>query len=510
MKINQLKLGVILSYAQMAVSTAISILYTPFMLRSLGQSEYGLYNLASSIVSYLSLLNLGFGSSYIRFYSQYKKDDAHDDIARLNSLFFITFSAMGLLALFGGVVLAQNVKLIFDEGLTATELIHVRTLMLILTVNMSISFPASIFTNYITSQEKFVFQKIVGMLRTVISPLSMILILLMGYKSIGMVVVTVSISLIADAIYIMYCLKKLNMQFLFKKLNFRVLYEVAEFSIFIALNSVIDQINWNVDKLIIGRFRGTVGVAVYGIASQLNSLYMQFSMSISSVFVPRVHLAIAENQPHEVITKLFSKIGRIQFILLMLLSSGLVIFGKQFIYCWAGASYSDSYYIALLLILPITIPLVQTLGIEIQRAYNKHKFRSLLYAIMAIANVLLSIPLCIRFGGIGSAIGTAISLLLMNGIVMNIYYHVKLHINMKYFWLQIIKFVPSLVIPVIIGILLTMYVNCYNLKNLLICILIYTIVYVVSIWLFGMNSGEKDLILIPLERVRTSIKAKHV
>ena len=68
---------------------------------------------------------------------------------------------MGLLALFGGVVLAQNVKLIFNEGLTATELIHVRTLMLILTVNMSISFPASIFTNYITSQEKFVFQKIV-------------------------------------------------------------------------------------------------------------------------------------------------------------------------------------------------------------------------------------------------------------------------------------------------------------------------------------------------------------
>lgn len=509
MKINQLKFGVILSYLQMFLGAVISILYTPFMLRKLGQSEYGMYNLASSIVSYLALLNFGFGSSYIRFYSQYKKDNAQQKIARLNSIFLITFSAMGATALFCGILLSQNVKLIFAEGLTANELIHVKNLMLILTANMSISFPASVFTTYITSQEKFVFQKTISMIRTVISPLTMIPILLMGYKSIGMVIVTVTISLVADVINIAYCIKKLKIQFLFKKLDVRVLYEVAGFSVFIALNSIIDQINWNVDKLIIGRYRGTIGVAVYGIAAQLNTLYLQFSSSIASVFTPRIHKIIAENQPYEVITGLFTRVGRIQFIILALLSSGLVIFGKPFIYCWAGEEYSNSYYIALLLIIPVTIPLLQNLGIEIQRAYNKHKFRSFLYAGMAVGNVLLSLPLCIYFGEIGSATGTGITLLLANGIGMNIYYHIKLYIDIKYFWLQIIKFIPAIIPPLIVGFLLYVYVNCYNLINLFICIIVYTVVYIISMWFLGMNEYEKDLIQKPFSKLKLIIKKKH-
>ena len=87
MKINQLKIGVILSYVSMAASTVISIVYTPVMLRLLGQSEYGLYSLSSSVVSYLSLLSLGFGSAYIRYYSKYSKNDDRVGVAKLNALF---------------------------------------------------------------------------------------------------------------------------------------------------------------------------------------------------------------------------------------------------------------------------------------------------------------------------------------------------------------------------------------------------------------------------------------
>ena len=46
---------------------------------------------------------------------------------------------------------------------------------------------------------------------------------------------------------------------------------------------IIDQVNWNVDKFLLGRFRGTVAVAVYGLAAQLNSYYMSLSTAISSV-----------------------------------------------------------------------------------------------------------------------------------------------------------------------------------------------------------------------------------
>ena len=72
MKVNQLKVGVILSYVTMIIQNIISIVYTPIMLRLLGQNEYGLYQLVASTVGYLGLLSFGFGSAYVRFYSRYK------------------------------------------------------------------------------------------------------------------------------------------------------------------------------------------------------------------------------------------------------------------------------------------------------------------------------------------------------------------------------------------------------------------------------------------------------
>ena len=37
-------------------------------------------------------------------------------------------------------------------------------------------------------------------------------------------------------------------------------------------NQIIDQINWSVDKFLLGRFAGTTAVAVYGVGGQINSI----------------------------------------------------------------------------------------------------------------------------------------------------------------------------------------------------------------------------------------------
>ena len=91
MKINQLKIGVILSYITMIAQNIIAIVYTPVMLHLLGQSEYGLYQLVYSVVSYLGLLSFGFGSAYVRFYSRFKVKKDKIGISRLNGMFMLVF-----------------------------------------------------------------------------------------------------------------------------------------------------------------------------------------------------------------------------------------------------------------------------------------------------------------------------------------------------------------------------------------------------------------------------------
>lgn len=509
MKVNQLKAGVILSYLSVVIGAVVSIIYTPIMLRFLGQSEYGLYTLAGSVVSYLSILNFGLSSSYIRFYSRYKVNNDNDGIARLNGMFITVFFVLAFIAFIAGMVLSLNVDKMFSAKLSASEIAITQKLMILLVVNLALSFPASVFTSYITANEQYFFQRVLNLVKSVASPFLSLAILVVGFRSIGMVAVTVAVNVTIDLLYIWFCIKKLKMRFIFKNFEIKRFKEIAVFSSFIFINIIVDQINWNIDKFILGIYQGSVATAIYGLAAQLNTYYNQMSTTISSVFIPRIHKLVNENKTKD-INELFTRVGRIQFFVLTFIISEFIFFGHPFVLKWGGENYGDSYYIALVLMLPATIPLIQNLGIEIQRAKNLHRYRSYIYLSVAILNILLSIPLCKLFSGLGCAIGTAVSIIIGNIIVMNIFYHKKCDINMVCFWKNILKIVPSVLPPVLIGIALIKILNIYNIWQLLAGIIIYLIAFVISIWIFGLNSYEKSLFKAPIIKImkKCGVKAK--
>ena len=501
---SQLKAGAIISYLQMAINVIIGLLYTPFMIRYLGKSEYGLYNTVSSVISILSILSLGFNAGYIRYYSKYKKEENNDKIYKLNGLFLIIFTIIGITALVCGLVISNNLHLVFDEGLTNAEYGIAKILMLILTANLAISFPMSVFSSIIAAHEKYVFLRLLGVFKTVGGPLVTLPLLLMGFRSIAMVCVTVGISLTIDACYLFFVTFKLKQKFIFRDFEKGLFKSLFVYTAFIALQIIVDQINWNVDKFLLGRFKGTSVVGVYSVGFTIYQYYLLLSTSVSGVFAPRIHKIVnttSECNLKTELSSLFIKVGRIQFLILGLVASGIVFFGKPFIHFWAGEGYEESYYVALLLVLPATIDLIQNLGIEIQRALNKQKFRSIVYVIMAACNLILSIFLCQKFGAIGAAVGTAISFVIANGIIINIYYQKKCYINIFGFWKNILRQSIGLIIPIICGILINTFAELYNIWFMFLFIIIYTLIYCISMWFLGMNKYERGLILKPIRKV---------
>jgi O-antigen/teichoic acid export membrane protein len=510
MKANQLKAGVALSYASMILGFIIQIFYTPIMLRLLGQSEYGLYNLAASIVSYLGLLSFGFGSAYMRYYSRYKVNEDKESIAKLNGMFLVVYTVIGIIAMLVGTVLVSNIRLILGNKLTANELSKAKILMIIMIFNISLSFPASVFNSHVTANERYIFQKTLQLIKTVANPFITLPILLMGYKSIGMVIVTTLLNISIEIANFIFCIRKLKMQFKFGGFDFSLMKEMTIFSSYIFMNMIIDQINWSVDKFILGRFSGTVAVAVYGLGAQLNRHYISISTAISNVFIPKVNRMVARNDSNHELTDLFTKVGRVQFIILSLICSGLIFFGQPFIKMWAGDDYGGTYPIVLLLIIPVTIPLTQNIGVEIQKAKNMHQFRSWVYLGIALLNVLLSIPLAKVYGGVGAALGTAISLVIGNGFVMNWYYNATIGLNIKYFWSQILRFIPSLIIPVICGVLMNIYIDIYKPITFLTSGVAYVIVFCISMWFLGMNQYEKNLVGKPIGKMLRMLRLRKV
>ena len=117
--------------------------------------------------------------------------------------------------------------------------------------------------------------------------------------------------------------------------------------------------------------------------------------------------------------------------------SAFAIFGKPFVSVWAGKEYEQSYFIGILLMLPITVSLTMGLGQDVARAMNKHQLQIVLNLIVCIINVLVSIPLAIRLGALGSAIGTFAAEIVMCIILEPIYYQ-------KYLGLDIIRVLKNL------------------------------------------------------------------
>lgn len=491
MKRDQLKAGVILSYMAMGVQGITLLIYTPLVIRLLGKSEYGIYELATSVVGYLGILSFGFGSAYTRFYYKLKKSSAEDAIAKLNGMFMIAFSIIAVIALLAGGLLLSKVEYLFAKGLTETEIQTTKKLMAILIFNIAITFPNSVFESYLIAKEQYIFQRGVALLQAIFNPFMALILLIMGMKSFSLVIVTTILTVGKFFLNMWYCLVKMRMHFKFRQLQLALFREVGVFSFYIFLNIITDQINWAVDKTLLAALVNSSAVAVYGAASQINQGYLSLSTSVSTVFAPRVNRMVVEED--EDLNNLFVRVGRIQFLILGLILFGFFLVGKYFVFLWLGKGYEETYQIVLLLIIPVTVPLIQNLGVEIQKARNLHKFRSVAYVLVALGNVIISIPLIKWYGATGAALGTAMGMLIGNVFVMNWYYH-KIQLNIGCFWKEISKLLPGMLGALVIGIILRSVFGLNSITDFVIVGGGYVASYIVLMWYVGLNNFEKNLV----------------
>lgn len=506
MAINQLKTGAFLSYVSIALNNVIGLLYIPFMLRMMGQTEYGLYSLVASVVAYLTILDFGFGNAIIRYTAKFRAEKKERQQYEMFGMFVVLYSLIGLAALIIGLGICFHVDTLFGHTMDGSELRKVRIMMLLMSFNIAVTFPFSIFGSIITAYEDFVFQKIVNIARIILNPVVMCIMLLIGYRAVGMVVVTTLFNVATLLINWWYCKHRLHIRILFGKFDWFFLREVAVYSFWIFLNAIMDRIYWSSGQFVLGIYAGAKAIAVYAVAISLQNIYMSFSTAISGVFLPKVTAMVVQDGNEKAVSDLFIRTGRIQYIVMAFVLVGFILFGRDFIHLWAGVGYGEAYWITLLFFVPLTIPLIQNLGITILQARNQMQFRSVLYVVIAVLSLVLSVPLARKYGGIGCAVSTALALVVGQVLIMNIYYFKKVGIDIPAFWKEIGK---MSVIPLIvggIGMLLLRKITLDSLFLLAVGVVIFSVIYLPAFWFVSMNRYERELFLKPIRRI---LKKKH-
>lgn len=502
MAVNQLKAGAALNYVILGLNAITGLLYTPYMLRMLGQSEYGIYSLAASVIAYLSMLDFGFGNAVIRYTAKYRAEGKKEEQYELFGMFSKLYCAIGLLTMLAGMVLYFFLDSLFGDTLSAIELSRTKIIVLLMVFNLAFSFPLSIYGAIITAYENFVFLRVVQIARIILNLAVMIALLSLGYKAIAMVVVNTIFNFLALGINILYCYSKLDVKIKFAHVKKALFLEIGIYSFWVFLNVIMDRIYWSTGQFILGATAGTISVAVFSVAIQIEGIYMTFSTAISGVFLPKVTAMVTREGSQKDVSDLFIRTGRIQYCILAFILSGFIVFGQDFVNIWAGKEYHDSFIISLIFIVPLTIPLIQNLGITILQARNQMKFRSLLYITIALVSLCIQIPLAKYYGGIGCAWAISGALVVGHIIIMNIYYLKKQGIDIVLFWKEVLKMslVPCMV--VMFAKLITRQIIINSIPMLLITIVCFSVIYLPLFWKFSMNQYERNLILLPLKQRR--------
>lgn len=487
---TEIRVGIVLSFISIFLNNGISLLFTPYMLGKLGQAEYGLYVLVGSLTGYLGLVTFGLGSTLVRYIARYRAVGDKRSEENLLAMALVVYGIIGIIVLFIGSVLWYELPLIFPK-LTPYELDTAKRMFALLVISMAVTLPNAVFSAVQTAYERFVFPRTVVIISGLVRTAVLFILLYLGYKALAIVVVDVVLNFASLLLNLGYAFGVMKIRIRLHIFDVPLLREIFLFSFWIFLNMIMDQLYWKFGQTVLGITSGTAAVAVFAVGIQLTLLFMTLSTAISGVFLPRAAAMDALNVDNEAMTGMMIRVGRVQLLVMGLPLVGFICLGRLFMINWVGPDYLPAWTMALIMIIPLLLPLVQNFGISILQAKNRHAARSLIYIVISAVNVAIGYGLSLRYGGIGMAVATALSLILGQGIAINLFYHFKIGLNIPRFFRELCRgLLPGLLVCGALGYAISLlsgggwYGFLY--KGALIVIL-----YAVVMWLFGMNASEK-------------------
>ena len=491
---SQRRVGVVLGYANIISKNLVNLIYTPMLLSFVGQAEYGVYQACSSFVFSLTLLSFGFSQSYVRFYVKKRSNGGEKDVRRLNGVYLVLYAVVSAAALVIGLSFAANAEFVFSPGFTAEQIVIAKIAMAFMAANIAIVLFNSVFDSYVLANEEFRFQQTRQLAITLASPFVAYVLLVLGFGVVGVAAAPMAVNGVLFVINAMYCVRRLKMRFNVLHFDGECFKSIAAFSSWIFANQICDLVNQNVPNIVLGALSGASAAAVYAVAVLIRNVFISLSTAISNVFIPEINKIVASSNDNHKLSSLMAKTGKFQMMVFCWTYGAFAVLGQFFIGHWAGSGFSDAYWLVLLTVFPLGVSLTQNTGIEIQRAKNMHRARSIAMLITALFNVAFTVAVSPIVGYWAPALAYAVGEALCKGVFMNWYYHKCVGLNIFQFWKTCFPVVLSGAVVTVACFAGTVIVPVDSWPWFLLWGFVFTLLYLAALWLFVMGANERSLI----------------
>ncbi|MCF6279264.1 MAG: oligosaccharide flippase family protein [Flavobacteriaceae bacterium] len=492
MSSKQLKGGVALSYVTIFLTNVIGLLITPFIVKSLGEAQYGIYTMIGALVGYMTVLDFGLNNTIIRFIAKYRAENDKGGEENFLAHAFIMYVIISLLVVIGGMIIYYNLDDLYGKTLTSNELEMAKTMFLILVFNLAISLPGGAFKGICSGHEEFILPRITNIIRYIVRSALVVGLLLLDGDAIGLVVLDTIMNLLIIAVNMVIVFKKLKVRIHLHQFEKKLLRQILGFSLWIFVFAIVQQMRWKFGHLILGTLFKPEVVAVYAIGTVLGNYYGAFSSAIASVFLPKAMKMVTNNASSSQLTGMFIKISRMILFVLLYILGGFILVGVDFIHFWVGDEFSEAYAMAVVMMLGLTLILSQGFGNNIIEARNKLKFRGVIMIIVTICGAVLGAFLAKENKGLGMIIGTVIFMLLER-VIMTWYYHTKIDLQMFRYYKEISPlFLVSLIIITVTN-YFSQYLPIHSVKYMILKTIVYSLLYITLVK-FILTDSEKKLV----------------
>ncbi len=491
---NKRRSGAIVSYVYSIAQVIVNLIYVPILLSSIGQSEYGLYQMVGSIIAYLSIINSTFSAGAVRFYSKYYVLGDEDGMANTLGILKRIYRVAYVIVFAAAFALMGILRVVYANSLNAWEIQESCMMLGVLALNLVLTMNNTISIACITAHEEFTFLKVSQLALLAAQPVLIVVFIRWCPNAFTVTLVQLGCNFILRMCQQAFARRKLGMDDRLRTLDKGLERQIVRFSGTIVLATVADQIFWRSDQLILGFFYGTGAIAVYAVGSQVVNAYLPLGTAVASLFLPRVSELWHKEHDLNAISELFVKVSRVSLYPLLAVLLGFIIFGQDFVRLWAGVGYEAAYWVAIIELVPFTIDVSQNIGLTILQVMDRYGFRAKMYFVAAVINIALTIWLAQLMGIVGAAVASGIAMLLSSGLILNRYYQKSVGLNMFGWWKSVLGEVIPLVILCVVGCFIwRLFVGC-GWTVLIVGIFCWAFAFTLTSYYLCANDYERSLV----------------
>ncbi len=451
--IGQFFKNVLTTWAGMVVSLSVAFFFTPYLITMLGKEQYGIWNLAFSLIAYLGLADLGLKQSIVRFISKYL---ATKDWKQLNEVYSSSIKIYTYVSLLI-VVVVMAVAFYFirffkiDPAMFETA----RMVIIILGINEAIAY-ACLPIYSLGAYHRFDITAYFKISRLIIQTLAIFVLL-----ELGMGLLEMAITIMILNLFFIFGLNAIRRKlfpqnrFSFEAITKEKTKMLLDYGIYSFLIVGAWILIFQSDNIIIGTFISMEAVAIYSVAAMIITQIRGAIQIIAVPLVPAISHFEAEDDLGK-ITSIYHKSTKYMYYLSAYIAISILIYGGPFILLWVKKEFAMTIDILHILVVAAAIYLPQTIANSILFGISRHKIAFYVLLAEAVTKITLSVVLLHFYGIIGVAYGTAIPQLLIYLFVYPVVFHKVIGAPvMKFYKTASVSILTALILLVPVGYLMS-------------------------------------------------------